>query len=340
MRRERFLIAVLWLSTWSLLALWFFNAVYSFNLFTAAHWQYLSELQLSGGVEQSFYISTGAFITGALAGLYVLIVPWHRKVKMRSSALGFYPSHAEPETKESEKPILSRPPKLNLDGGFMRRPASLSPAVSPSVSATPSAVPARVTPAPRRDASSPARGLEGWPPKSPGAVKEINRIFGQVGFFVKNPPKIGDVRLDFWAIAPEETLAVGLALDVNDEVMAAEGGDSMWVAGGRKFKSPVWQMSSVTQKLEGLFREVLDPELKVNMMPFVFINGHIANRDKVDVIWDALGISVIDDMASFVKFASGYGVLDVEGLDETRRGNFESFSDFANTVSSYFNGGA
>jgi len=325
MRRERFLIAVLWLSTWSLLALWFFNAVYSFNLFIAAHWQYLSELQLSGGVEQSFYISMGAFITGALVGLYVLIVPWHRRVKMRSSAIGFYPSHAEPEKKEVEKPILSRPPKLNLDGGFMRRPASL-PATAP-----PPAAPARVTP---------ARGLEGWPPKSPGAIKEINRVFGQVGFFVKTPPKIGDVRLDFWAIAPEETLAIGLALDVNDEVMAAEGGDSMWSAGGRKFKSPVWQMSSVTQKLEGLFREVLDPELKVNMMPFVFINGRIANRDKLDVIWDALGISVIDDMTAFVKFASGYGVLDVEGLDETQRGSFESFSDFANTVSSYFNGGA
>ncbi|MDR1826193.1 MAG: hypothetical protein LBQ49_00705 [Rickettsiales bacterium] len=318
MRRERFLIAVLWLSTLSLLALWFFNMVYGFNLLDAAHWRYLSELQLSNGVEEGFYISVAAFVVAGLTGLYVLIVPWHRRFKMRSSAIGFYPKRIEPEPadKGGDGPILTRPPKLNLDNAFIPRPAPMRTAAE--------------TQAPMPDAAPSEEASE--------VVAEIRRVLDQIGFVTKPTPSIGGVKLDFWAIGPDEALIVGLALDEpREEIIASEGGDSLWRAGKRSFKSPVWRLTSVVQRLEVLFMEILDPEMKIRIMPFVYVNGNVKNREEVQVVWNALNIQVFDDMATLVDLLGTGNPIE---LNDAQKGNFVAFSNFVDTVASYYGGGS
>ena len=330
MRRERFLIAILWISTVLLLALWFFNMWFGFNLFIAAHWQYLSELQVANSVEPKFYTSVAAFVITGLAGLYLLIVPWHRRVRMRPvSNIGFKGSASVPTSAAAvpEVPIMTRPPKLNLNNHFV--PVRRDPPVVQSAPAPlPAPMPARA--APPAAAAAPQTA-------SPELVYEIRRLLDGAGFMTKTPPTIGDVKLDFWAIGPDEALVIGLILDEADEITASEGGDSVWRAGGRSYLSPVWQLTSATQRLEALFIEILDPELTINVLPFVFIKGRVANKDSVARVWDALGVKVFDDMKVLAEFLDGHRPGE---MDETARGNYEAFTEFADTVASYFGGGA
>lgn len=316
MKRERFLIAVLWLSALMLLAMWFFNTIYGFNLFIAAHWQYLAELQLMGTVERGFYISFMTFIVIAVFGLYVLIVPWHRKIKMQKHET-LVANHeslqenndARPASKASP-PDMSRPPRLNIN--------VFTPAPPPVVNSTPQIR----APEPRLP--------------SPEDIEKIRNIVDQVGFTIKQAPRIGDVKLDLWAIGPDEALVIGIYSPEDGEIIAAEGGDSIWKANGRNFKSPVWRMTSVVQRLEALFLEILDPDLKINILPFVISKGKIANKDAVQVVWDALGVKMFDDVDVFDNFMheNRPGMM-----DEVQKGNFDAFSEFVDTVTGYFGGG-
>jgi hypothetical protein len=334
MRKERFLIAVLWLSAVALLALWFFNMFFSFNLLSAAHWMYLSELQLSGGVDRNFYVSVAAFVAGGLLGLYILIVPWHRKVRiMREVGLGDQiglriESGGTPEAAPAPKQnfiLPEKPPKLHLNNVFIPVRHETAPIRHQSEpQAAPHAVPVR--------ASAPVQQS-----KNPELVARIRGMLADVGFVNKEPPAIGGLRPDFWAVGSDEALVVGIYSAEQGEITAAEGGDSIWHAGQHKFQSPVWQMTGVVQKLEALFLEVVGTELKINVLPFVFVEGRIANKSAVENIWNALGVKVFDDMAALQSFISEY---QPRVLDDSEKGDFDAFSDFVNTVSSYFSGGA
>lgn len=70
------LLGVLWLLTVTLAATFWMNIKYGFNIFSAAHWAYLSEMQAyRTQIKLDFYISLiGAIIIG-LTGLYFLLRP-------------------------------------------------------------------------------------------------------------------------------------------------------------------------------------------------------------------------------------------------------------------------
>jgi hypothetical protein len=159
-------------------------------------------------------------------------------------------------------------------------------------------------------------------------------MLSRIGFVLKDSPAIGGVKPDFAAIGTDEALVVGLMCPAQDDVVAYEGGDSMWQAGGRKFKSPAWQVTTIVQRLSALFLEVLEPELKIKILPFVFSDGKIANRASVQNIWDALGVKVFDDMSVFADFVEEYRP---RPLGDSEKDDFAAFSDFVDNVLGYFN---
>ena len=313
---RRFLISVLWAIATLLAASWFFDVAFGFNLFGRAHWRYLSELQLSGGVVSGFYISVAIFVACFLGGLYILIVPWHRRIDM-------LPRSAIPAQSELSPPAARRftkPPKLNMGAGAFI-PTRREEKVMPDQSV--------------QNISSPA--FAPMPRPSLEIANGVMDVLTNAGFIMKEPPKIGDIRPDFWGVGSDEAILVGLLGDEGDGIMAFEGGDSMWTSGARKFKSPAWKTTAVVQKLQALLAEVLDPELKVNLLPFVYSGGKILNRDGVQGVWDALGVKVFDDMGAFAGFIDKHRP---RKLDASEMGDLDAFADFVDTVAGYFNGGA
>ena len=328
MRFERFLIGFLWLLAILLAALWFFDTMFSFDLFSQTHWSYLSELQLAGKVGQNFYISAAVFIVIGLVGLYLLIVPWYRRIKLVESNSGqnidIRLNDIEKKstlTRKSQPSTLdfTRPPTLNLNSVFIP---------------------------PRRDnfqnKNTTNTSLENkssvWlPSPSIEVVQNIKNILGQVGFILRDSPTIGGIRPDIFGIGSDEALVIGIVCSSHGEIIASEGGDSLWKSNGNTFKSPVWSITGVIQKLEALFLEVLEPELTVNILPFVFVDGKIINKESVQNIWDALGVKVFDDISTLSDFINK---MSPRKLEESEREDFEAFSDFINTVSQHFNNGS
>jgi hypothetical protein len=317
MRKERFLISVLWLNAMTLLASWFFNIAFGFNIFQRAHWRYLSELQITGVVDKWFYIAIAGFAVLVIAGLYFLIVPWHRKITMQKQsadvtyqAINKKNQNIVQENKSPEIPLSTRPPKLNLNNVF---------------------IPTR-----QENIEIPTMSSESESAVQSEKIGIIKNLLAQVGFIIKDSPTIDGVHLDFYAIGSDEALVVGLFAGDGGEITAAEGGNSMWRANGRSFKSPVWALSGVVQKLQALFLEVIDAELKINILPFVLVDGAIANKDSVQTIWDALGLKVFDNIDTFSNFL---GEHSPRKLDANEQGDFDAFSDFIDTVSGHFNNG-
>jgi hypothetical protein len=162
-------------------------------------------------------------------------------------------------------------------------------------------------------------------PKPP-VIEDIRNILSGAGFDLKRSPRIAGAELDFWAVGTDEKLMFGIACGGAGGIRAAEGGNSMWKSASGAFKSPVWTMTSVMQKLQGLFAEVLDPDLIVHATPFVFADGKIENRAEVQKIWDALGVLVFDDLAAFGEFAQKNRPRAL--LDAEEKGDYAAFSNF------------
>ena len=129
---ERFLISVLWINVVLIITMWFFNWFFGFSIVARSHWRYLSELQVSGTVEPKFYIAILIFGFLALVGLYLLIFPWHRKIRFsgvsNSQVSPMVPVSISPTVKNNlpENPPekleftrFQKPPKLNLNNIFI-----------------------------------------------------------------------------------------------------------------------------------------------------------------------------------------------------------------------------
>jgi hypothetical protein len=312
MKKERFLLSVLWMNAMALFAAWFFNVSFGFNMFRRSHWRYLSELQISGVVDGWFYISIAGLAVVGIVGMYLMIVPWHRRIRIQKTGFVAETSaRSAPAAASQANPLNpSKPPRLNLNNVFI--------------------------PTKRERAEIPVSGKPAVEAVRPEKIGIIKDMLARAGFVAKNPPSIDGIRPDFWAIGADEALVVGLFSDESGEITAAEGGKSVWSAAGRSFQSPVWRLTSAVQSLEALFLEVVDDGLKINVLPFVFSNGHIANKDGVRAVWDALGVRVFDDIGVFGDFLESRRSRE---LGEDELGDFGAFSDFIDTVSDHFDRG-
>lgn len=203
---EKFLLGLLWLLTITLATTFWMNIKYGFNIFSAAHWAYLSELQAyRTQIKTDFYISIIAAIVIGLVGLYMLARPPRPKV---------YTQH-KPITKEPEQ--------------------SITQTVSYETKTVPESVPTQKTDLPRPVIPSarplPPSGAHAAPPRiqvqqtapvatshftapnikqqKPQHLDEISNIFQNAGYVIKKCNRIGDLKEPVVALSYDQKLWIG-----------------------------------------------------------------------------------------------------------------------------------
>lgn len=236
-RPDYILLCILWLLAITLVTCFWFNISFGFNIFSAAHWEYLAYLQAGQSpIKIGFYISIVVIVFVTILGLYAIVRPRIRKIRMPimhvsdknkkakatktttndiqntdASTLDIMPAQPQESstTQNTTSPSPSmRPPRLNIPSGIMQSGQRYVPENTHS---TPSPTP-------------PAQ--QDWP--------EIREIFTSFGYTVKTSPKINGINIALLAIGTNETL---------------------WI-GGIGIKTT--EMRTVIDKLDGIFSDTLD----------------------------------------------------------------------------------
>jgi hypothetical protein len=172
------------------------------------------------------------------------------------------------------------------------------------------------------------------PKASSGTRSAAQRIVESAGFIIKPPPPIGRITPDVWAIGADEVLLVGSICPVPGDVIASEGGSSIWKSGRTEFISPVWSMASVQEQLRTLFMETLDEEM-ISISAFVIIDGGtVVNADAFRAIWNALGVTVFGGINEFAEYMAQNPNRAVAS-DEAE--NFREYGEYIDAVAKHFN---
>ena len=80
---DKILLGVLWLMTMALATTFWMNVRYGFDIFSAAHWEYLSGLQADRtNIKPEFYMSLVLALGITLLGLYIIMRPRLRKISL------------------------------------------------------------------------------------------------------------------------------------------------------------------------------------------------------------------------------------------------------------------
>lgn len=198
-RLNNFLLATLWLSASTLVACFWFNIRFGFNLFSSAHWRHLAYMQASQNpVAPAFYISMVMWVILVMLGLHLLIRPRFKKFKMpirnlysRPKKRTSTPQPPTPAPAQTPTPTPEPTPAPQTDTPGLSRPPRLNISVTPQLYSAP-------TPNPQSSATS---GTSDWP--------EIREIFESTGYTLKPTPKIDNLQTSLFAIGTNETLWIG-----------------------------------------------------------------------------------------------------------------------------------
>ena len=107
---DNFLLGLLWLLSVALATTFWMNINYGFNILSAAHWAYLSELQASRAqVKFDFYISLIVALAVGIVGLYILIRPRFRTLPILQPQIT--PPSSEPISQNPATPVVQTPPQ-------------------------------------------------------------------------------------------------------------------------------------------------------------------------------------------------------------------------------------
>lgn len=213
---DNILLSTLWLSATTLVACFWFNIKFGFNLFSGAHWRHLAYMQANQApVNTTFYIFIITFIVIAISGLYLLLRPRIRKITLPIRDTGHHssaPIKQPKETNKTTRPIpthqhpqspqptatkipesgLSRPPRLNLGASLLNQTEAFS-------------TPTTFTPV-APIAPTPQTAQQSQPATN---IPEVDKIFESAGYTLKKTPRIGNVQTSLFAIGTEETLWIG-----------------------------------------------------------------------------------------------------------------------------------
>ena len=197
---DNILLGTLWTLV-SILGLCFwFNIKFGFNLLSSAHWQHLSYMQATRApITPSFYISLIIGVFFIVFGLYMLIRPKFRKIKIPVQT----PEQHIPEKKdiktETDDCGLSRPRRLSkTDHNSHQQQAntvSTIPLTAPVASAQNTATQVHFVPD-----SAAQQNID---------YTELNEIFESAGYTIKKAPRIHGYQTALMAIGTNETVWLG-----------------------------------------------------------------------------------------------------------------------------------
>ncbi len=327
---DKILFAILWILVSILGMTFWFNSRFGFNLFYGAHWNHLAYMQASQSpIKPTFYISlvVGVFIM--IYGLYLIIRPRLRKIKLpirdtRSqpqqpitpvapaapTAPTTTPSEniAQPEpatiiaperatpTQQATKPDLSMAPQMS---GVLTRPPRLN--VAPSTTPIFQPPSQQTSQLPTQQSAQPAPTAVLDTPNAPAQQwAEIPEIFESAGYVIKPNIRVGNTQSAVLALGTNETIWIGA---VGLETSAVQ---------------------ETIDKLDQIFTDILD-DIEINMNGFV-----VSPRDAAAPL--APNIQIFDTISDLRGFISAHPNQE---LTPDNQDNFEAFSTFISTVIDY-----
>lgn len=201
-RIDNMLLGLLWLLVVTLGACFWFNTMFGFNLFVGAHWQYLAYLQAAQTpVKPSFYISLVFISAIMICGLYVIMRPRFRKIRLPIMRI---------TTRKKDAPV-SDAPAAQPTPALAQMTATHTPARPPRLNAA--TLGGMPTMAANSAAQQPNAARTATPPTPTGPsdieIAQITEIFKSAGYTTKNPPRINGNRMSLLAIGTNETLWLG-----------------------------------------------------------------------------------------------------------------------------------
>ncbi len=297
-RIDNILLCLLWVLAVTLGASFWFNTQFGFNIFSGANWQYLAYLQASQShVRPMFYVSLASAIFILIFGLYILMRPRRRKIRIAQTitvtdtapksaddtatdASTIDIVAAEPAPKAPPAPSgpidAKRPPRLNL----------------PRINNT--------APQPR-PSQQPLGGTFLQPNTNPDAnAAEIRKIFEDAGYIIKKNPQIGTLRPSLFAIGTNEVLWIGAS-----NISTAD-------------------LRRAIDKLSNIFTDTLD-NIEINVNGFVINATDATTSEFQDILMFA-------DVNGLRDYMAGHRNPPPPPNDE---GNFDAYSAYIGTVIDY-----
>lgn len=177
------------------------NTNYGFDMLSAAHWEYLGTLQARRSeIKPDFYISliSGLFI--ALVGLYIIVRPKTRHIKIAKPILP-KPTQKSAE-KTSTQPIekTENTPAVSPNSGASLGPRPMSPLGSRPPTVRPLTVQNQTIPAPKPMTTAPTIQNSNSP--------ELERALEASEYIIKKCNKIGKIQNPLVAIAYNQSIFI------------------------------------------------------------------------------------------------------------------------------------
>ena len=198
---EKIFLGLLWLMMVSLAITFWMSVNYGFNIFSGAHWTYLSSLQANRAqIKPGFYTSLIVALGIALGGLYFLVRPHFRKINLKQ------------DNQTKDKPVLPTTPQPNS----IIRPSS--PLVGQIQKDAPKQIYSTAT------TSNAAAPTSQKPQVNENPLAEqISNVLETAGYLMKPCKKIGDLMSPVVALGYNETLWIGASNISPAAMMSAIG---------------------------------------------------------------------------------------------------------------------
>lgn len=310
-RFDNILLGILWMLAMTLGASFWFNTVYGFDIFSASHWQYLSYMQAGRTpVRIGFYISMVIIIFATIFGMYLVMRPRTRKIKLpiikTSKPSGIQgpnvitnnntPSNATIKTSEFQNPDSST---LDVLPSETQIPNNTQNKNVPNADARP---PRLVLPMSNRNyISTPPQQTQPSQNITQNSVQndrsELREIFESAGYVVKSAPQINGIQIALLAIGTNETL---------------------WI-GGVGIKTT--DMRTAIDRLQQIFSDTLDET-------YINVNGFVVNAPDAATseFQDILMFNSISDLRQYMR-----GVPNPP-LSPDDDGMFDAYSQYIDAV--------
>lgn len=231
-RIDYILLGVLWLLAATLATSFWFNTAFGFNIFSAQHWQYLGYMQASNQtVRPMFYISMIVAVFATIGGMYLLLRPRMRRIKLpkiirKTTPPNDISNNATPATTQYVPPAQHSEPKpqntdastIDIMPGVTQNTAPAPQAPAQKSAASEHAVrPPRLNlpagastrPAPSAAPQRQSQFVNVSAPDPQKYVEPLREIFESAGYTPKGTPKIGNVHTALLAIGTNEVLWMG-----------------------------------------------------------------------------------------------------------------------------------
>lgn len=295
---NNFLLATLWLLISTLLACFWFNIRFGFNIFSSAHWHHLAYMQAAQNpVSPTFYISVVISVIVIIYGLYLTIRPRFKHIKLRHA-----PQITPPRTQQQPAPSTAPQPQPQPQ---KIAPAPVTPPVTAPTVATPEPTLARpprlnIAVTPQLFSAQPPTSQPTQTTQSNNDWSEIREIFESTGYTVKGAPRISGTQTTVLAIGTDEVLWLG-AVGV-----------------------PTSALKSAIDTINQIFSDTLD-DIIIN------VNGFVVSAPDADSP-AAPDILTFDTPAGLRQYMSEHKNLPL-GEDDVE--NFDAFSTYISTVIDY-----